>query len=199
MDERLQRLIDRDEIRGVLHAYCRGIDRLDLEAVRRCYHSDATDEHGSFSGSVDAYIEWVGKLLPRYEFTMHLITNVQIDFPDAPAGVDGAVRKAAVESYGIALHRGRDEMPYLNLATGFRYLDRFEERRGTSAEDQAAAPSGDWRIAARVVVSEWSLQIPQSAWWAIPDSMQKGRRDSGDAIFKLLASIGHDGKQSPPE
>ena len=85
---------------------------------------------------------------------------------------------AAVESYGVALHRSPEDKAHLNLATGFRYLDRFERR------DQA------WKIAARVAVSEWSVQIPREAWWAMPDSLLKGQRDGSDALYTLLSSIG---------
>ncbi|MEI6002085.1 hypothetical protein H3V53_34635 [Paraburkholderia bengalensis] len=30
--------------------YCRGIDRIDWDLVRTCYHPDAFDEHGSSGG-----------------------------------------------------------------------------------------------------------------------------------------------------
>lgn len=173
MDPRLGRLLDKQEIQEVVHSYCRGIDRRDLAIVRGAYHPDATEEHGSFSGSVDEYLEWVDGLLARYRFTMHLVGNILIEFGDDPD-------RAAVETYGVALHRSGEDEPHaahLNLATGFRYLDRFERRDGA------------FKIAGRVAVSEWSIQIPSDSWWEIPDSLLQGRRDSGDALYALLSSL----------
>ena len=170
MDARLSSFLDKQEIQEVIYRYCRGIDRRDLDLVRACYHPDATDDHGSFSGTVDAYLEWVDALLARYTWTMHLVGNVLIE-KGASADVAGA------ESYGVALHRSQEARPHLNLATGFRYLDRFERREET------------WRIASRVAVSEWSLRIPKDAWWEIPDSLLKGQRDGSDALYALLSGI----------
>jgi len=186
MDPRVARLLDKQEIQEVVYAYCRGIDRRDLDAVRACYHPDATDEHGSFSGSVDAYLEWVDGLLARYSWTMHFVGNVLIEFPNQKLNEEGkddaknasnGVDVAAAESYGISLHRSEEVKPYLNLAIGFRYLDRFERREGR------------WRIFERVAVSEWSIQIPPEAWWEIPDTLRKGRRDRGDALYALLSRL----------
>ena len=184
MDERLQRLLDRDEIRSVLHRYCRGIDRLDLDTVRGCYHADAVDDHGSFRGDVDAYLEWVAALLARYTFTMHFLSNVEVSFPEAKRPTAGGPARfgvAAVESYGLALHRGPEAKAHLNLATGFRFLDRFERRDDT------------WRIAHRQAVTEWSMAIPSGAWWRVPDALAQGRRDGNDALYGLLASLSEAG------
>jgi len=170
MDPRISRLLDKQEIQEVVYTYCRGIDRRDLDLVRSCYHSDATDEHGSFSGTVDAFLEWVDGLLARYRWTMHLVGNVLIEFP-------GDEDVAASESYGVSLHRSDETAPYLNLATGFRYLDRFE-RRG-----------GPWKIAERIAVSEWSIRIPPETWWEFPDSLRTGQRDGSDALYALLSGL----------
>jgi len=170
MDPRVARLLDKQEIQEIVYAYCRGIDRRDMERVRACYHPDATDDHGSFSGTIDAYIEWVDELLARYSSTMHFIGNVLVEF-----GEEDDV--AAAESYGVALHRSDDPKPHLNLASGFRYLDRFERREN------------HWKVASRVAVSEWSLQIPQGAGWKIPDSFVSGQRDQSDALYALLACL----------
>lgn len=174
MDARVARLLDQQEIQEVIYRYCRGIDRRDFALVRACYHADATDEHGSFSGGVDDYLTWVEALLGRYSWTMHLVGNVLIDW-----GPSNDV--AAAESYGVALHRSDEPKPHLNLATGFRYLDRFERRQGT------------WKIASRVAVSEWSIQIPRESWWEIPDSLLKGRRDPRDALYTLLSGLNASG------
>ena len=176
MDPRLSALLDKQAIEEVVLRYCRGIDRRDFALVRSCYHPDAEDHHGSFSGSVDEYIAWVDKLTSRYLWTMHFVGNVLIEFGDKN-GV------AACETYGVSLHRSDDSRPFMNLATGFRYLDRFERRTGDGKEPE-------WRIARREAVGEWSIPISGGAWWEIPEDHPTGHRDTSDAIYRLLSSIG---------
>ena len=50
MDPDLQRLLDERAIERLLVDYCRGVDRLDAALVASVYHSDGTDDHGSFKG-----------------------------------------------------------------------------------------------------------------------------------------------------
>ena len=85
---------------------------------------------------------------------------------------------AACETYGVSLHRSDDPRPFMNLATGFRYVDRFERRAGA------------WKIAERNAVGEWSLPIPAGSWWEIPDAHLNGRRDRSDVIYEVLSALG---------
>jgi hypothetical protein len=161
----LDALLDERAIRAVVLRYCRGVDRMDRDLVRSCYHDDATDEHGSFSGGVEDFLEWVFRLLGRYEVTMHFVGNLLVEVsPDDPD-------VARSETYGIAFHRGGDDDPRLNLMTGFRYVDRFERR------------AGEWRIARRVAVTEWSRVDDREHWWPIPDGMRTGVRDGTDPVY----------------
>ena len=126
------------EIRDVVLRYCRGIDRMNREVVRSCYHPDATDEHGSFNGSVDEFIEWAFRVVGRYSMSMHFIGNVLVDFAES----SDAPVLARAESYGISHHRTDGGEAKDNLIIGFRYIDRFERRDG-----------GPWRIASRVATT----------------------------------------------
>lgn len=186
MDPRLADLLARQEIEDVVLRYCRGIDRRDFELVRSCYHPDALDHHGSFSGGIDDYVLWVERLTSRYRWTMHLVGNVLVEFAPERDGRGEALR-AAGETYGVSLHRaaeGEDTeaRPWLDLVTGFRYLDRFERRDGA------------WRIAERTALGEWSRRLPAQHWWPIPEEHEHGRRDAGDALYRLLASLGLPGR-----
>jgi hypothetical protein len=169
IEETVAALAARCEIEAVVLRYCRGIDRMDRELVRSCYHADASDEHGSFSGGVEDLLDWLWKLLARYETTMHFIGNVLVEL----AG-DAAV----AESYGVAWHRSPDPRPQWNLVTGFRYLDRFE-RRG----------DGVWRIARRIAVTEWSRVDDPKDRWVPPPALRLGRRDRSDALYELLEGL----------
>jgi hypothetical protein len=156
LESAVERLLAEREIRDVLARYCRGIDRVELDAVRACYHADATDEHGSFSGTVDEYLTWVGRLLRKYDGTTHHLAQSCFDWID-----DATI---AVETYGTSTHWSRDGEPSLNLVTGFRFLDRFERR------------NGNWRIASRVAIADWSRRTAAGDWWAIPRTHRRPTR-----------------------
>ncbi|MFJ8738418.1 nuclear transport factor 2 family protein [Embleya sp. NPDC127516] len=164
-DLELRRLIDRQAIHDVVMRYCRGIDRMDLDAVRACYHPDATDEHGSFAGTVDEYLAWIGRLLPRYTSTMHLTGNHLVEFRDDTPDL------ARSETYGTAFHRSADPAPRGNLITGFRYIDDFARRDGV------------WRIARRVATTEWVRVDDAAGQWPVPEGIRTGRRDRTDAVY----------------
>ena len=159
----VQQLIDRQAILDCVTRYCRAVDRMDEVLLRACYHPHATDEHGSFTGGVDAYVAWVWGLLERYRSTMHLIGNQLVEL-DSPTS-------ARVETYGVAFHVGESDDPKLNLTTGFRFVDRFDRI------------DGRWAISRRVAVTEWSRTNDPSSWWELPDSLRVGRRDRDDPSY----------------
>lgn len=153
-------------IRRVLLTYARGIDRLDLELVRSCYWPEATDVHGTFSGTRDDFLSWVGPLLRRHTMTMHHLANVLVDVHGDAAGV---------ETYGVAYHSGEPAGDVRwNYAAGFRYVDRFARR------------SGEWRIADRVTVIEWVR--PWDADYARLQLFGEplARRDRDDPVYAVV-------------
>ncbi|MFF2108453.1 MULTISPECIES: nuclear transport factor 2 family protein [Rhodococcus] len=46
MNEDLKNLLDKQAITDVIHRYCRGVDRCDVEILKSVYHSDSYDDHG---------------------------------------------------------------------------------------------------------------------------------------------------------
>jgi len=168
----LQVLLDRQAIADVVLRYCRGIDRLDLELVRDCYHPDATDDHGGFVGTREEYVEWVAGVLTRFTGTMHVVANQLIQFDSAG---DGDTDTAHCETYGVAYHWGDPpDDGRRNFTTGFRYVDRFARR------------NGEWRIARRVAVREWTHVVPAEQQLVIPPERdgRRGRRDRDDAVYE---------------
>jgi SnoaL-like domain len=166
-DPELQVLLDKQAIHEVVLRYCRGIDRLDAELIRSCYHADATDEHGTYTGTRDEFVEWVTRVLARFGGTMHVIANHLVE-------VDGDA--AGSEAYGMAFHFGDPPEDHRrNFTTGFRYVDTFERR------------DGEWRIAARVAVREWTHKVTPDQQWLIPPDRDgaRGRRDRRDAVYTL--------------
>jgi hypothetical protein len=171
-DPGLQTLLDQRSIRDVVLRYCRGIDRLDLELVRACYHADATDDHGGFAGTRDEYVAWVGDVLTRYDGTMHVIANQLVE-------VVGDIARS--EAYGVAYHWGDPpDDRRRNFTTGFRYVDRFERRA-----------DGVWRIAHRVAAREWTHVVPAEQQLTIPPDRdgRRGRRDHSDALYDFELDV----------
>lgn len=163
MEPRLQTLVDKQAIRDVLMRYARGIDRMDWELVRSCYHPGAVDEHGNFVAPVEEFVPWVSGALATMHGTTHFICNTLID-------VEGDV--AWSEAYCIAYQRtpsrsGTDNDHIL----GVRYNDRFERR------------SGEWRIAHRKVVWEWSRIDPVGRTWNFTPEFIRGHRDKSDPVY----------------
>ncbi|MGE8200028.1 MAG: nuclear transport factor 2 family protein, partial [Variovorax sp.] len=116
----LQALLDREAIRECLYRYCRGIDRVDEEALRSAYWEDATDCHGAWNGSADGFIAQALQRLRQGGRRVHQVNNIAIE-------LHGDV--AAVESGFFALQAPADAPAKRTLLCG-RYLDRFERRYG---------------------------------------------------------------------
>lgn len=60
---KLQRLLDKDEIREVILRYTRGVDRHDDATIASAYHPDATDDHGPYIGNREGLIDHVNTVL----------------------------------------------------------------------------------------------------------------------------------------
>jgi hypothetical protein len=168
-DPEIQALLDERAIRDVVLRYCRGIDRMDRDLVRSCYHADAVDSHGSFTGTVDEFLDWVWRVLGRYTSTMHLVGNLLVE-----RNGDGHAR---VETYGIAFHRTDGGDAAGNLVTGFRFVDDFAHR---SVDGGPAS----WRIASRVAITDWVRVDRPDDQWPIPPGMLTGRRDHDDPVYR---------------
>jgi SnoaL-like domain len=165
MDHRLQRLLDEAEIRQVHLRYCRGIDRVDFDLVRSCYHPDAIDRHGAYEGNVEGFIKWAAELLPMFESTMHFTGNQYVQ-------VNGDV--GCAEHYARAFHRTRPDgdQPAADYVVNVRYIDRMERR------------NGEWRIADRMIAFETERTDPTEWSDAPPKFGYPSRRDKEDPSYK---------------
>jgi 3-phenylpropionate/cinnamic acid dioxygenase small subunit len=166
------------EIEQVLFRYARGVDRKDWDLVRSTYHPDAIDTHGSYEGGVDGFIEHLIQRHDNIEQSMHLITNVIVEFDK--------VDSALVESYFICYQRlksaeevekainAADVQPNetLQIAVVGRYLDRFEMREGS------------WRIARRKVAFDVLETHPTPLGGGLDATLLISRRDRDDVLFK---------------
>ena len=159
-DQRLRELLDRQEILDCLHRYTRGVDRVDEELIRSAYHDDAVDFHGSVNGTVDDFLAWWLPFQPAREVSQHYVSNITID-------LDGDV--AHVESYFTFLQKLTGD-PQMTIRGG-RYADRYERR------------AIGWRIAVRVVISEWTYVADGAETTARLAVVNRGRRDRTDPSY----------------
>ena len=165
VDVKFQQMLDRDEILQVIYRYCRGIDRLQMDLVRSCYHPDGTDDHGDYRGGIDGFIDYLRGALAVWEHTNHFVGNVLIE-------PQGEVVRA--ESYAVAYHRraAQGDKPARDFVAGIRYVDDFERR------------DGEWRIAARVCLVDWTRTDPVAPdGWTRPETFTQPRRDRTDPVF----------------
>jgi hypothetical protein len=98
VDEDLRRMLDARAITRVLTRYIRGVDRCDVESIKAAFHPDAVTHHGNFGdGGPDEFADFVvNTAMPRYNSTMHYISNIQFDFESSDV--------AYVETYLQAIH-----------------------------------------------------------------------------------------------
>jgi 3-phenylpropionate/cinnamic acid dioxygenase small subunit len=134
--EQVQELLDRQAIHDVVLRYARGLDRHDHEIYASVYHEDGIDRHGEFIGRRDEFVKWgIDLLASEWDAHTHFITNHRVD-------IDGDV--AHSECYALFAQRRRDR-PVVDIG-GARYIDRLERR------------NGEWRVAARECVIEWTAE-----------------------------------------
>ncbi|KQS03616.1 aromatic-ring-hydroxylating dioxygenase [Sphingomonas sp. Leaf357] len=160
----VQTFIDEALIRKVHLRYCRGVDRMDWDLVRSCYHPEATDEHGSYSGGIEGFIDWVSVGMTKFESTAHFTGNQLVE-------VTGDT--AWAEHYAVVFHRraASADQPAADLIVNVRYVDRMERR------------DGEWRIAKRVVIADSEkIETIEGSWLNLA-LLQPSRRDASDYSY----------------
>jgi hypothetical protein len=162
MRAQLQELMDREAIRDCLLRYARGLDRHDLEIYKSAYHPDGIDHHGPFLGYRDEFCQWgIDLLASEWDAHSHFNTNTRIE-------IDGDTAHA--ETYCLFCQRRRDGEQNLEFG-GARYIDRLERR------------DGEWRIAARRTVMDWTAYA-QTQDFGGTEGYPKGRWDRQDASYE---------------
>ena len=164
LESELRVLLDKQQITEVLTRYCRAIDRLDEELLRSVYWPDGYDDHMSFAGPVAEFIpEAIKSCAAIFTCTVHSISNILIE-------VEGDA--AHSETYFTSFNRLREKRNgrECDRITCARYIDRFERR------------SGEWRIARRLVVTDWNRVDPvgESEVWG----KAVGLRSREDPVYR---------------
>ncbi|KQU47218.1 hypothetical protein ASG84_08910 [Rhodococcus sp. Leaf278] len=168
LERDLDDLRSREAIREILHRYCRGVDRLDAEIMKSCYHDDAYDTHWFGNGPAQSFSDWViAEVLPHAHTTVHSITNELIE-------IDGD--RAFVESHVHVLHEmavpGQNpDKPYLHQLVECRYVDIFERRDGV------------WKIFYRHVVADNTVEFEVPVYPVQLPEEAVGKRDKTDPVY----------------
>jgi ketosteroid isomerase-like protein len=144
-DEKIQRMLARDEIREVLANYARGVDRGDAALLKSCYHPDAIEEHaGAYTGNAFDYVDGAVPRILKMGPMQHLLGSSHFDFNGDTA---------YVETYVWTLLRVSTPNGDLDTFTGGRLSDRFERRDGA------------WKIAHRRAILDWNRDTPSQQGW----------------------------------
>jgi hypothetical protein len=145
----IEQLSALEEIRELARRYCRGVDRMDPEELRRVYWEDAADEHGVFSGSRDELVDYIMANHDRWRATMECVLNHVIEFDDGGSTARGEV-------YMITyMFRSDSRGEVVDMWFG-RCLDIYEQR------------NGEWRIIFRRCVREADMSEPISSTMRLP-------------------------------
>jgi len=153
--DRLQILEDKEAIRSLLATIARGTDRYDGQLLASAIHADAVLDMGGKTMTGAAFATALRPpAIPR-PGRMHLLGNERVE-------VVGDTARS--ESYLVSCQDVLvDGVRKTRIRAG-RYIDRFE-RRG-----------GEWKLAARTMVDEWSRI---------------------DTVGEAIEIIGHSGQPAP--
>ena len=140
LEAEIRDLAARRDITAAVQRYMRGLDRLDAELQASAFHADAVIDCGLMQGGVTEFVDFAQGLLAGMDATHHLLGQVDITLEgDSAQG----------ECYFQAWHRtGSEAEGWRDLFIAGRYVDEY------------ACRDGEWRIAARTLVTDWVTDNP---------------------------------------
>lgn len=156
MNERLQALLDKQEIYELICLYMRGLDRLDETLLASTFSEDAWCDYGFTKTPAADFASFCMDALRDHEANQHMIGNVLIDL---------AGDEAFGEVYFQAYHKMKTDSGFNDVTIAGRYLDRYERCDGV------------WKFAYRSEVVDWSRTEPtQDPYFdLVPDGHRGGR------------------------
>ncbi|ANY22536.1 nuclear transport factor 2 family protein [Gordonia terrae] len=153
-------------IQDALYTYARGVDRLDFDLIRSCYHPGAVDDHGGYVGDVEGLIDDIRQRHETIDSSQHLMLNIMIEFDSDTS--------ALVESHCLVFMRWFPEVdggPQRRRTVRARLIDRFELR------------AGQWKTARRVVAFEESVE--DDVVDLVGPTWTRSTRDRTDPLYRL--------------
>jgi uncharacterized protein (TIGR02246 family) len=144
VDPELRRLLDRQAVRSVLHAYCDAVDRNDPDAAAALFTNDcAFDFAEGFQGAGRAALRDVLAAVGQFSATSHHLSNIEVSLDDED--------RAHSVAYLYAWHRFPEHPAKPDAYLWGRYVDTLVR------QDDVA-----WRIAARTmqIVGHDNFDVP---------------------------------------
>ena len=166
----LTELLEKQAISETLYRYCRGIDRMDKELLRRVFLADARTQYAPdhLARTVEELIAWLWGHHLTFHNHSHQVSNILIELSGDTA---------ASESYLHARLMRRKAAGRVEVYTVMgRYLDRWRKH------------DGDWRIAERRFLTdffdirEMADLIPEGTTFAVRDPDDITRDPSYEVI-----------------
>lgn len=169
-DALLTELLDEYQLRKLVHAYCRAVDRGDSLQLRGLYHHDAADHHGGFAdGGVDDFSAKLDAARPYLRAMQHNVTTTNFV-------ISGC--RAEGEIYNIAMHTFTAGDRDIDVVVGGRYLDKYEKRDGA------------WGFIERMIVTDWArVSDPSVLDFAHPivNATPRGAIGANDPSFQFFS------------
>lgn len=144
-NDRIEQMLDKLDIIDCITRVARGEDRRDAELITSCFWPDARIDLGIFNGSLSDHLEWVVPGDPALTVTLHTLGQSLVE-------IHGD--QARVETHVTSYHRVNTGAEERDNTIGGRYLDQVEKR------------DGEWRIAARTMLYDWSQDFGVSVDWS---------------------------------
>lgn len=138
-DPALRELLDKQAIGEVIQRYSRTLDWLDDEGQASCYWPDARIDYGFFNGAAAEFVPVVMAIERSSQRRWHMLAGLQVKLTSQTT--------ASAECYGLATGVREADGVWTGNLYGGRYLDQFEKREG------------EWRIARRQYVMDWSAPL----------------------------------------
>jgi len=157
VNDRLQTLLDKQDIYELICLYMRGLDRQDETLLLSTFFEDAWCDYGFTKGPAAGFVQFCMDALRDHAANQHMVGNVLID-------VTGD--EAFGEVYFQAYHKMKTDSGFNDVTIAGRYLDRYLRRDGV------------WKFAYRSEVVDWSRTEPtQDPYFdLVPDGLRGGRQ-----------------------
>jgi len=162
----IRELLDKQACVETLTRYCRALDWLDGEELKRVFAADADIDYGFFRGQRDAFISAVMEVEHRFDRRWHFVANAIIQ-------VHGD--SAEGECYGLAAAASTKDGRTVTNLFGGRYLDRLARR------------DGQWLITWRQYVLDWQQSFEaDAASEAMPGLLWSNGFNPAHALYRKL-------------